>query len=172
MKFQQPFRGSEEMYHSVISMIEADNPQKVADIVQATIQEIYPHYYSAGAVKFFRDLHSVEKIRLAMDAEKIYLFVSGDIILGTGSIRGNEICRLFVLPQYQGKGYGSGFMDLLEERIFSRFSTVSVDASFPAESMYLKRGYQIVSYEKIKTGNGDFLCYHKMEKQCILGDDA
>lgn len=28
------------------------------------------------------------------------------MIVGTGSIRGNEICRLFILPEYQGKGYG------------------------------------------------------------------
>ena len=31
--------------------------------------------------------------------------------------------------------------------------------------MYLKRGYQIISYEKIATENGDFLCYHTMEKR-------
>ena len=31
--------------------------------------------------------------------------------------------------------------------------------------MYLKRGYQITSYEKIETENGDFLCYHTMEKE-------
>ena len=31
--------------------------------------------------------------------------------------------------------------------------------------MYLKRGYQIVSYEKMETENGDFLFYHTMEKE-------
>lgn len=31
--------------------------------------------------------------------------------------------------------------------------------------MRLKRGYQIVSYEKIEAENGDFLCYHTMEKR-------
>lgn len=56
-------------------------------------------------------------------------------------------------------------MDLLEARIFENYPRVHVDASFPAESMYLKRGYQIVSYEKIETENGDFLCYHTMEKE-------
>ena len=56
-------------------------------------------------------------------------------------------------------------MDLLEARIFESYPKVHVDASFPAESMYLKRGYQIVSYEKIKAENGDFLCYHIMEKR-------
>lgn len=31
-----------------------------------------------------------------------------------------------------------------------KYPKVHVDASFPAESMYLKRGYQIVSYEKME----------------------
>lgn len=56
-------------------------------------------------------------------------------------------------------------MDLLEARVFENYPVVHVDASFPAESMYLKRGYRIISYEKIETENGDFLCYHTMEKQ-------
>lgn len=82
--------------------------------------------------------------------------VQGEIV-GTGSIRGNEICRLFILPGYQTKGYGSRLMDLLEDRIFREYQTVHIDASFPAESMYLKRGYQIKTYEKIKTESGDYL---------------
>lgn len=56
-------------------------------------------------------------------------------------------------------------MDLLEARIFENYPKVHIDASFPAESMYLRRGYQIISYEKIQTENGDFLCYHIMEKE-------
>ena len=39
-------------------------------------------------------------------------------------------------------------MDLLEARIFENYPKVHIDASFPAESMYLRRGYQIISYEK------------------------
>ena len=84
--------------------------------------------------------------------------------MGTGSIRGNEICRLFILPEYQKKGYGSRLMDLLEDRVFQKYQTVHIDASFPAESMYLKRGYRIKTYEIIETEGGDYLCYHTMEK--------
>ncbi len=44
-------------------------------------------------------------IRLSFIKTRIVM-VHGNII-GTGSIRKNEICRLFILPEYQGKGYGS-----------------------------------------------------------------
>lgn len=152
------------MYQAVIEIIPAECPEQVASIVKKTIQAVYPRYYPSGAVQFFLDLHCDGRIEKAMDAEEIYLAASQGNVVGTGSIRKNEICRLFILPEYQGNGYGSSLMDLLEERIFEKYEKVHVDASFPAEGMYLKRGYRIVSYEKIETENGDFLCYHTMEK--------
>ena len=55
-------------------------------------------------------------------------------------------------------------MDFLEDMVFRQYRAVHIDASFPAESMYLKRGYKIKTYEKIGTEGGDYLCYHTMEK--------
>lgn len=112
----------------------------------------------------FLDLHNEQRIREAFAREDIYFAAVQGEIVGTGSIRGNEICRLFILPEYQAKGYGSRLMDLLEDMVFQQYQAVHIDASFPAESMYLKRGYRIKTYEKIKTGGGDYLCYHTMEK--------
>lgn len=139
-------------------------PEKVTEIVENTIKAIYPRYYPAGAVQFFLDLHQEQNIRKAMEKEEIYFAVIQGTLVGTGSIRGNEICRLFILPEYQGKGYGSRLMDMLEDRVFRKYPAIHIDASFPAESMYLKRGYRIKTYEKIKTESGDYLCYHTMEK--------
>ena len=153
------------MFESNAELELADCPEQVAAIVRETIQKIYPHYYPVGAVQFFLDLHSAVRIEKAMSSEEIYFAMVQGNIVGTGSIRKNEICRLFILPEYQRKGYGSRLMDLLEARIFENYPKVHVDASFPAENMYLKRGYQIVSYEKMETENGDFLCYHTMEKE-------
>lgn len=153
------------MFESDIELKLADHTEQVAVIAKETIQKVYPHYYPSGAVQFFLDLYSEARIEEAMSSEEIYLAMVQGNIIGTGSIRKNEICRLFILPEYQGKGYGSRLMDLLETRVFENYSKAHVDASFPAESMYLKRGYQIISYEKIKIKNGDFLCYHTMEKE-------
>ena len=153
------------MFKADIELKLADCPKQVTAVVRETIQKVYPHYYPPGAVQFFLDLHSAARIKEVLICEEIYLALVQGNIIGTGSIRKNEICRLFILPEYQGKGYGSRLMDLLEARIFENDPKVHVDASFPAESMYLKRGYQIISYEKIQTKNGDFLCYHAMERK-------
>ena len=142
----------------------AESPAKVAGIVEKTIRAVYPHYYPSGAVQFFLNLHNEDGIRRAAGREEIYLAVVQGEIVGTGSVRGNEICRLFILPEYQAKGYGSRLMDLLEDIVFRQYQAIHIDASFPAESMYLKRGYRIKTYEIIETENGDYLCYHTMEK--------
>lgn len=67
-------------------------------------------------MQFFLELHSEARIEEVMPYEEIYLVVVQGNVVGTGSIRKNEICRLFILPEYQGKGYGSRLMDLLEAR--------------------------------------------------------
>lgn len=142
----------------------AECPAKVAEIAAKTIKAVYPRYYPSGAVQFFLDLHNEQQIKEALSREDIYFAVVEGEIVGTGSIRGNEIRRLFILPKYQSKGYGSRLMDCLEDVVFKQFQTVHIDASFPAERMYLDLGYRIKSYEKIETENGDYLCYHTMEK--------
>lgn len=95
------------MFESDIELKLADCPKQVAAIVRETIQKVYPHYYPSGAVQFFFDLHSEVRIGKVMSSEEIYLVMVQGTIIGTGSIRKNEICRLFILPEYQGKGYGS-----------------------------------------------------------------
>ena len=51
-------------------------------------------------------------------------------------------------------------MDLLEDMVFQQYQAVHIDASFPAESMYLKRGYRIktfaVAKERFQTGENRF----------------
>lgn len=152
------------MFYSAIELRQTEDSAMVAKIAAETIRAIYPRYYPAGAVEFLAELHSQMEVEKVKNKEEIFLAAVQSEIVGTGSIRKNEICRLFILPEYQGKGYGSRLMDILEKRIFEKYGKVHVDASFPAESMYLKRGYEIIAFEKIETINGDYFCYHTMEK--------
>lgn len=136
----------------------------IREIVHTTIQEIYPKYYPKGAVQFFKEYHKEEAIKQDIEKENIFYIEMEQQIIGTGTINKNEIGRLFILPQFQGQGYGSILMDELEKIILDQYHSIRLDASFPAQTMYLKRGYQFVSYEKIACKNGQYLCYHRMEK--------
>ena len=80
--------------------------ETVFDIAQSTIRAIYPHYYPAGAVDFFLAHHSRENISADIEAGRVSLAVSDGKAVGTVTVIGDSINRLFVLPDEQGKGFG------------------------------------------------------------------
>ena len=142
--------------------------ETVHRLAQETISAIYPRYYPRGAVNFFLNHHHPEAIRWDIEKGLVYLATDeNDVPVGTVTLRENEILRLFVLPQFQGKGYGKMLLDFAENRVAEQFDTVIVDASLPAKSLYLKRGYRETAYHRLLTENGDYLCYDVMEKASV-----
>ncbi|WP_294465373.1 GNAT family N-acetyltransferase [uncultured Anaerofustis sp.] len=136
---------------------------RVKNITHDTIKEIYPRYYPKGAVDFFLSHHSKDNITEDLNNGRVYLIKENGEYIATVTINDNEINRFFVLPHFQGMGYGSMILDFVERKILEKFDSVHIDASFPAVSLYLKRGYEYTSYHKLKTENGDYLCYSEMQ---------
>lgn len=138
----------------------------VKKISEVTISEIYPHYYPKGAVDFFLTHHSEANILSDIKRNRVFLCLdTKQNVVGTVTIKTNEICRLFVLPSCQGKGYGTELLDYAEKEISCQYSKIVLDASLPAKKIYLHRGYKDVEFNIIATENSDFLCYDVMEKR-------
>ena len=104
------------------SMIQAaaDDFETVRQITQETIRAVYPAYYPAGAVDFFCRHHSDESISADIASGKVYLLRDDETVVGTVTISGNGINRLFVLPQHQHRGYGRALLDFAEQKILSQ----------------------------------------------------
>ena len=92
----------------------------------------------------------------------MYLLCDDEMYVGTVTVSRNGINRLFVLPEYQHRGYGRTLLDFAERKILTQYDTIRIDASFPAKQIYLKRGYRETEYHVIRTENGDCLCYDVM----------
>lgn len=138
----------------------------VKDITHTTIKEIYPHYYSNGAVAFFLNHHNVENIKNDISSQNVFLcYDLEQNVVGTVTIKKNEICRIFVLPKYQGNGYGKELLEYAETSIKKYYDEIILDASLSAKSIYLKRGYKEIEYHIIKTESNDYLCYDIMKKR-------
>lgn len=149
-----------------IKKAEPINLETVRDITVCTIQAIYPHYYAQGAVDFFLAHHKETNIRSDIQDNMVMLcYDASNHAVGTVTIKKNEICRLFVLPQYQGCGFGREMLDYAEKRILETYDEIVLDASLPAKRIYLKRGYSVMDFHVIETENGDFLCYDVMMKK-------
>ncbi len=145
----------------IIQAVSADF-RAVKGITQTTIRTVYPRYYPAGAVEFFRRHHSDERIRADIAASKVYLLREGGEAAGTVTVDGSSVSRLFVLPQHQHKGYGRALLDFAEAAVLSQNDAVRIDASLPAKGLYKKRGYRETEYHVIRTEQGDYLCYDVM----------
>lgn len=150
------------MYH--IIKAELSDLNVVKRISAATILEIYPRYYPKGAVEFFLNHHSESNIIDDLKQNRVFLCCEKENIVGTVTIKGNVICRLFVRPEFQGKGYGRALLDFSEKNISEKYSDIILDASLPAKGIYIKRGYKETEYKIIKTNYDDFLCYDIMVK--------
>lgn len=138
----------------------------VKTISEITITEIYPHYYPKGTVDFFLHYHNEENILKDIEMNRVYLCLDqSQRVIGTVTIKENEICRLFVLPAYQGMGYGTEMLDFAEKTIFNKYAKIVLDASLPAKKIYLKRGYKDINFNILASIDNDFLCYDVMEKK-------
>ncbi len=139
-----------------------DDFDSVKTITQTTIRTVYPRYYPAGAVEFFCHHHSDDRICEDIADGKVYLLLDSEEAVGTVTIDGNTINRLFVLPEHQRKGYGRALLDFAERKILMEYDIVQIDASLPAKRIYRLRGYRETEYHTLPTANGDFLCYDVM----------
>ena len=76
----------------------------IKKITHDTIKAVYPAYYPKGAVDFFLEHHCDSNIRNDISEGIVYLlFDDVEIAAGTVTVRHNDIGRLFVLPEYQGR---------------------------------------------------------------------
>lgn len=155
----------------IIKQAKQSDFKAVRYITQATIWSVYPKYYPAGAVQYFSAHHSDERIAEDIGNGIVYLLVDdGNQAAGTVTLRGNEICRLFVLPEQQHKGYGRALLAYAEKKAAENYDAAVIDVSLPAKRVYLKSGYREVEYHTIETDNGDYLCYDVMRKELKNGN--
>lgn len=147
----------------IVSAHESDF-DTVKSITQTTIRQVYPRYYPAGAVDFFSNHHSDAHIREDLATGNVYILNDGGVSVGTVTIVEDYINRLFVLPEYQHKGYGKALLDFAEGKVLESYDHVQIDVSFPAKRIYLMRGYKEIEYQMIETENGDYLCFDIMRR--------
>lgn len=144
-----------------------EDASQITGLVQETIKTVYPKYYPQEVVEFFCELHSREAVDKDISDGNTWMFFEGRHPMGTGSLRGDHITRVYVHPDFQGKGYGSLIVKKLEEEIFSKHDRVFLDASLPACCLYEALGYKTLRHDKRLVENGVVLVYEIMEKDCM-----
>jgi len=137
----------------------------IYEVIHKTIEETYPKYYPRSAVDFFHNHHSKENMEKQLPNEYIMVLMENNEIIGTGTLFENEIKRFFILPEYQGKGYGKLLLKELEKNVDSKkHDKLRLDSSLGAVKFYEKCGYIYEKYMTIDLPDGNKLCYLEMYK--------
>ena len=140
--------------------------EEIYNVVHNTIEKIYPKYYPRKAVDFFHTHHSKENMLEKLQYEFTKIIIKGKIIIGTGSVKDNEIGRFFILPEYQNKGYGKILLKELEDKIIqNNYESITLASSLGAVFFYKNCGYKYNDYKIIPVEDGENLCYLEMIKE-------
>ena len=135
-------------------------------MIHTTIDISYPEAYPKGAIEFFKNYHSKEHI--FNDAANGYTIVleSDGKIIGTGTLSGTNVRRVFIDPSYQRKGLGKLVMYELEKRALAKeITTLDLEASLVSKQFWDSLGYVTRKKDYIPVRNGQKLWYYKMVKE-------
>ena len=146
--------------------IESD-AEAVQNIIHRGLREINGKDYPAELIEEYCAYFSLEKIKSQAASAHMYVAVSGDKIVGTGSIApywGSEkesiLLTVYVLPEMIGQGIGTAIINTLEQdEYFLRANRIENPSSITAVKFYQKMGYGF------KNGSiPDEECLIRMEK--------
>ena len=146
--------------------IESD-AEAVQNIIHRGLREINGKDYPAELIEEYCAYFSLEKIKSQAASAHMYVAVSGDKIVGTGSIApywGSEkesiLLTVYVLPEMIGQGIGTAIINTLEQdEYFLRANRIEIPSSITAVKFYQKMGYGV------KNGSiPDEECLIRMEK--------
>ncbi len=134
-------------------------------MIHRTIAVCYPGYYGAEAVRFFMNYHDEQAIRQDARIGCTVVLDKAGRPIGTGTLIGDEIKRLFVDPMAQRRGEGRRLMRYLEGKARSLgIATVRLDASLPSKTFYDKLAYVTVEKTFLPLENGERLEFFRMQR--------
>lgn len=148
-----------QAYEPLLIQANMDMLSDIYELIHMTIKATYTKYYSDKAVEFFLELHSQENIANDISAGKVYVVIFQQEVIGTGTLDGDHIMRVFVSPQFQRQGIGTLIMDFLEAEIIKGHGAAWLESSLPAGKFYHNRGYITKEYEEYPLGNEKVLAY-------------
>jgi GNAT superfamily N-acetyltransferase len=138
---------------------------QVQELVHHTIDISYRADYTPEVIEFFKEYHPQETIR--SDAETGYTVVATDNskIVGTGTLLGTNVRRLFVEPDKHHQGIGTLIVNELEKRAADDgLYILDLSSALGARTFWEKHGYSVMEEHFTPAGDGRIIHYYTMTK--------
>jgi len=137
----------------------------VAALIGRTIDTAYPPHYGPGCIAHFREHHSEANI-LEDAAEGCCVVAEEDgAIVGTGTLTGAHVRRVFVEPSGQRRGIGRAIMRELEARAAaSGAALVELASVLGSRAFYEALGYVVRELKSYVLPDGEEMRFYIMTK--------
>lgn len=89
--------------------------QELKTLIYETIDKCYSDTYSCEAIDYFKEYNNTESILNDILKGHFLILACGKEIIGTGTLPGSNIRRIFVKPEYQNMELGQRIMHELEK---------------------------------------------------------
>ena len=143
---------------------EEDLPS-VRRLILSTIDASYGGVYPDEAIEFFKDYHSEQRILDDATAGYTVVVEYGTVIVGTGTLSGTNIRRVFVDSLHQHRGTGKLIVrELTEKASIENSPALDLEASLVSVRFWESLGFVVRREDHIPVKNGQKLRYFKMVK--------
>ncbi len=144
-------------------LAKSDDTKQILEIIKSTMKSYFLEYYSPMLI---HSLYNTYKNEIEKDIEQgnVYVLSEDDKIIGTGAVKENSFHRVYVLPEYQKKGYGTYIINQLETEIAKKYDKVEIRALLTSTKFFLHRGYKKIIPILVDEEYGLILLGYYMEK--------
>ena len=141
-------------------------------LIRNTIDVSYHGVYPPQAIDFFKEYHSEKSI--LDDAAAGYTLVAecGGQMVGTGTLLGTNVRRVFTSSQHQHRGIGRAIAQKLEKKAQKgQSAAIELDASMVSRRFWESLGFTVSGEYFVPVGDGQKLYYYRMVKCLATADN-
>jgi N-acetylglutamate synthase-like GNAT family acetyltransferase len=130
---------------------------QVRSLILGTIDQLNSKDYDPSTISIMRSWQSAERLTRKFSEGKYFLALDQDKVVGIGGLVGNEVCTMFVHPEYNGLGIGREILKNIENVARdSHLDKIALSSTITAEAFYTSCGFAKVKRAIHKLDGHDF----------------
>ncbi|MDD5331883.1 MAG: GNAT family N-acetyltransferase [Candidatus Nanoarchaeia archaeon] len=114
-----------------------------SELIQTVIGQVNAKYYSPEIILAWQEYNALLNLEEEIKHTDFIVYEEKGAIVGVGAIEGAHIKKIYVSPNYQGKGLGKVILESLEQRARENgFVECELNSTINALNFYKRFGYE------------------------------
>lgn len=137
---------------------------RICSLTESALKAEFQKKYPREAMEDLLFVHSKYRIEADIEAKNVWMLMYDSRLAGTGAVRGNQIIRACVLPEYQNRGLEARIVMYLENFLKRQYERVAAEVPIGQESFYEQLGYKMAEQEERFIRDSNSFPFRTMEK--------